>query len=414
MKSFLRTRSIRIVAALAVASGTAGLASLTVLSGPTAQADPLSTTAEIGVGADVTQDVYAGLSGAASPNTSSTQFFTPLHATSADDFTTIESFDAFPSGGSTVNPGCITTKTGGPSFDRPNSTTAGIAALNAAISGSGYENSSGSCTNALVSVTGQIDFARAARGPKTSGGTLTFVPFARDAVAYAYYSKSGNSALASLTTAQLKSLYSGTVTTIGGDTIKPCLTITGSAPRSNLESAIGVTDTTAQATAHAAGCDQIQQNSGNAFYTYAKTLASGTDAIIPISSADWIGQANGYAVDESGTARTNGVDLGSVTDGSTALGKPYSGSGSNLVPSTTYYQSSSYGYNVNTVLPTDVLSGFGEDSSLVDLFTNTATLPSNNAAICQSAEQTIVHDFGFDSLTSSEGSCGSTTLTGNS
>ena len=49
MKFSLRTRSIRIVAALAVASGTAGLASLTALSGPSAQADPLSTTAEVGV-----------------------------------------------------------------------------------------------------------------------------------------------------------------------------------------------------------------------------------------------------------------------------------------------------------------------------------------------------------------------------
>jgi hypothetical protein len=416
MTSFLRTRSIRIVAALAVASGTAGLASLTVLSGPTAaQADPLSTTAEIGVGADVTQDVYAGLSGASAPNTGATKFFTPLHATAANDFTTIESFDAFPQGGSTLNPGCITTKTGGPSFDRPNSTTAGIAALNAAISGSGFENSSGSCTNATVNVTGQIDFARAARGTKTSGSTLTFVPFARDAVAYAYYDHGGsNSALHSLTTAQLKSLYSGTLTTIGGDTIKPCLTITGSAPRSNLETAIGVTDATAQATAHAAGCDQIQQNSGNAFNTYATTLGSTTDAIVPISAGDWIGQADGFAVDESNTARSNGIDLGSVTDGSTALGKPYTGSGSSLVASTTYYQSSSYGYNLNTVIPTNVLSGFDEDASLVDIFTNTATLPSNNAAICQTAEQTIVKDFGFDSLTSGEGSCGSTTTTGNS
>jgi hypothetical protein len=414
MKSFLRTRSIRIVAALAVASGTAGLASLTVLSGPTAQADPLSTTAEIGVGADVTQDVYAGLSGAGAPNTTTTRFFTPLHATATNHSTTIESFDAFPSGGSTLNPGCITTKTGGPSFDRPNSTTAGIAALNAAISGSGYENASGSCTNALVSTTGQINFARAARGPKTTGNTLTFVPFARDAVAYAFFHKTANASLETLTTAQLKSLYSGTLTTIGGATIKPCLTITGSAPRSNLESAIGVTDTTAEATAKAAGCDQIQQNSGNAFNTFAKTLASGTDAIVPISAGDWIGQADGFAVDESGAARTAGVDLGSVTDGSTALGKPYTGSGSSLAASTTYFQSTSYGYNLNTVIPTSDLSGFNADLSLVDLFVNTATSPSNNAAICQPAEQTIVKDFGFDSLTAAEGSCGSKTTTGNS
>ena len=38
-----------------------------------------------------------------------------------------QSFDAFPAGGATVNPGCVTTLTGWPSFDRPNSTTNGIA-----------------------------------------------------------------------------------------------------------------------------------------------------------------------------------------------------------------------------------------------------------------------------------------------
>ena len=406
MKFFLRTRSIGIVAALAVASGTAGLASLTALSGPSAQADPLSTTAEVGVGADVTQDLYDGLSGASAPNSTATNFFLPLHADNANDNTTIQSFDAFPQGGSTLNPGCITTKTGGPAFDRPNSSTAGIAALNAEISGSGFENVSASCTNATVNVTGQIDFARSARGPKSTGTTLTFVPFGRDAVAYLYYDH-GDNKLSTLTTAQLKGLYGGTITTISGDTVKPCLTITGSTPRSNLEAAIGVSDATAEATAKAAGCDQIQQNSGNAFWTFAKTLTS-DDAVLPISSGDWIAQNNGTAVDESATARANGVTVGSVTDGTTVLGLPYTGSGTSLAPNTTYYQSTSYGYNLYTVLPTDVLSGFNEDTSLVDLFT------TSSAVMCQTTAQGIVHQFGFDSLTSAEGTCGSTTTTGNS
>ena len=412
MKFFLRTRSIRIVAALAVASGTAGLASLTALSGPSAQADPLSTTAEIGVGADVTQDLYDALSGASAPNTATTHFFTPLAADAANDNTTIESFDAFPSGGSTLNPGCITTKTGGPSFDRPNSTTNGIAALNAEISGSGWEDTTNtSCTNAKVNVVGQFNFARAARGAKSGGSVLTFAPFARDAVAYIYFDHSdGNATLPDLTTAQLTTLYSGGSDVIGSDTVKPCLTITGSTPRSNLESAIGVSDTTAEATALAAGCDQIQQNNGNAFYTFASTLPAGTDAIIPISSGDWIAQANGLAVDESGTARSNGVAIGSIS----GLGSPTTGTAPSLLPNTTYYQSTSYGYNIYTVLPTNILSGFDEDSNLVNLFTNTLASPSNNAEICQTATQTIIHEFGFDSLTSGEGSCGSTTTTGDS
>ena len=66
------------------------------------------------------------------------------------------------------------------------------------------------------------------------------------------------------------------------------------------------------------------------------------------------------------------------------------------------------------MVPTRTLSGFNQDQNLVDMFVNTATLPANNAAICQTADQTIAHEFGFDSLTSTEGSCGSTTLKGNS
>jgi ABC-type phosphate transport system substrate-binding protein len=414
MKSFLRTRSIRIVAALAVAAGTAGVASLTALSGPSAQADPLFTTAEVGVGADVTQDVYQAYSGASAPDTTTTQWFTPLHSLAADNNVTIVSFDAFPSDGSTVNPGCITTKTGGPSFDRPNSTTAGLAALNDLVTGTGFENTSASCTGTPVSLSGQINFARAARSEKVAGTNLTFIPFARDAVAYMYLSpNNSDTALGTLTTAQLKGLYSGTITTIGGDTIDPCLTITGSSPRSNLESAIGVSDSVAEPIAKGAGCDQIQQNSGNAFYTFASALTGNTAAIIPISAGDWIGQANGFSVDESNLARAGGVALGAVNDNGTNLGLPYTVSGSTLVPSTTYYQDSSYGYNIFTVVPTRNLSGFGLDVNLVDMFDNTATLPANNAEICQTAYQTTAHDFGFDSLTSSEGSCGSTSVEGN-
>ncbi len=409
MKSFLRTRSIRIVAALSIAAGTAGIASLTALSGPSAQADPLFTTADVAVGADVTQDLYQAYAGASAPNTATTKWFTPLHSTAGDDNNVIVSFDAYPQGGTTTNPGCITTEPGGPSFDRPNSTTAGLAALNDLVTGAGFENTSGSCTGATVVLTGQINFARAARGEKVAGTNLTFIPFARDAVAYMYYdSTNGDSTLSSLTKAQLTGIYSGTITTIGGDTIDPCLTISGSSPRSNLETAIGVSDATAEANATPA-CAQIQQNNGNAFYSFAKSLPAHTAALIPISAGDWIGQANGNSVDQSATARANGVALGSVTDGSTNLGLPYTGTAPNLTPNTTYYQDSLFGYNIYSVVPTRAItsSNLDYDPNLVDLFVG------SGSSICATAAQTTAHEFGFDSLTSGEGTCGSTTMTGN-
>ena len=68
---------------------------------------------------------------------STTNFYTPIHSSAATNNKTIESFDANPPGGTTLNPGCITTKSVGPSFDRPNSTTAGIAALLDAVNGIG-------------------------------------------------------------------------------------------------------------------------------------------------------------------------------------------------------------------------------------------------------------------------------------
>jgi hypothetical protein len=409
MKPFLRRRSIRIVAGLAIASGTVGVASLTAVT-TQAQADPSSQTAFVGVGADVTEDVGDALSGVA-PNPSSgasnITYYSPLHATAADGGQSIESFDASPEPGTTTSPGCITTKVGGPSFDRPNSTTAGIAALLAAINGTGWENSSDSCTNAEVNVTGQIDFARAARGPKTAGTELTFVPYARDALGILYYS-GGTTTLADITTADLTTLYSsGTGTaTFDGVTVYACLPISSSSPVTNLESALGLTSTQIEAAATAAGCNGVQQNSGNSFLTAAEALPGGTaaNAVIPISSGSWIGQANGVGYDRSNLGRAAGVNLANLT----GIGEPYTGTAPSEVPNTTYYSNSSWGYNIFDVLPTSKLSGFTQSVPLEDIFVGTGS------AICSATNQATIHTFGFDSLTAAEGTCGSTTTTGDS
>ncbi len=246
---------------------------------------------------------------------------------------------------------------------------------------------------------------------RSSGGTtLTFVPFARDALGVLYFDHTTGH-LANLTTAELNTLYSSPTgtTTINGDTVKACLTISGSTPRTNLETAIGVSDSTANTAATAAGCPSIQQNSGDSFYSAVSSLPSGTDAVIPISSGSWISQFNGVAVDRSSSARAGGVNLAAITNGSSVLGKPYTVSAGKEVPNTTYYQDTSYGYNVYTVLPTAKISGgFGSDAALESLFVG------SSSSLCSSTEQSIVKTFGFDSLTASEGTCGSTTTTGNS
>jgi hypothetical protein len=416
MKPRTNHRKIRLLMTLAVASALGGGTSLVVATGA-AQADPPSTTGLVGVGADVTQDVFDAFTGASPPpglsgNTQATTFYTPLHSSNATEDTTIQSFDASPFGGTTTSPGCITTKTGGPSFDRPNSTTNGITALFDAATGALWVNptASQSCTGTGVSVTGQIDFARAARGEKTAGSTLTFIPYARDALGILRYDHS-DGVIDSLTSAQLTSLYTSTTgkLTVGPDTVYACLTISGSVPRTQLESTLGITDAQASAAATAAGCNNITQNSGNAFFSGlpSAVATSGNDAVIPISSGSWESQANQVAVDRSATARTNGVDLASITDGSTPLGQPYTGTAPNEAPNTTYYQDTSYGFNLYTVVPSNKISGFTANAALESLFVGAGS------SLCAAAAQTTAHTFGFDSLTTAEGTCGSTTSTGN-
>jgi hypothetical protein len=370
-----------------------------------AGADPVSVTAFAGVGGDGLQDVFDAYSGAApTPPSANTIFYTPLHSSAATNNVTIQSYDAFPPGGTSAAPGCITTKVGGPTFDRPQGTTNGINALAAAVNGTGWQQPVASCTNAPVLVTGQIDWVRSARGPKTAGSNLTFIPFARDATIYVYWDHGTNN-LASLTKAQLTALYSsstGTIT-VGADTVRACLPVAGTAVRSNFVAAIGVTDAQANTAANAVGCNNIDQNSGNDFYNTVSALPAGTDAVYPVTAASWIAQANGVAEDRSGTARANGVDAGNL-DG---LGKPYTGTAPNLVANSAYFNSATYGNNVYVVVPTNKVTGFTKNAALVSLFAGPT------AAICQSAAQTTADKFGFDALNASTGTCGATTLTGN-
>ncbi len=428
MKAVSKLISPRVVACLALVSGMLGVASL-VSAGGTAQADPAWTSSLVGVGADVTQDLWAAYTGASpAPNLgqSNTTFYAPLNAGSANNFLTVSSYDANPPGEPTTTAGCIITKAGGNAWDRPNSSTEGINALYDSVTGNTWEGSP-TCTGTPESITGQLQFARSARGVKTAGTTLTFIPYARDGIGILVYTPTSGSPLANLTESELAALYStdNGQETINGVTVYACTTILGSTPNSNLATALGISTTTednAAADADSANvtgglCPALTQNSGNAFYSAVSGLTSGFGAVVPISAASWESQSNQVALDRSATARANGVDLADITNASSVnLGKPYVsgtiGSGPDAgdtgeVPNTTYYQDSLWGYNVYTVVPTRTLSGINFSAPLNALFVG------SGSSQCAAAAQSTAHDFGFDSLTAGEGTCGSTTATGN-
>jgi len=408
----LRRKAARLLGAALVTATGAGLASL-ASGGSTAHADPSFATSFAGVGADTGQDLFDAYSGAdpapaptSGGSTSATKFYTPLSSSASTGDLTISSWDALPVGGVASQGYCVTTKLGGPSFDRPNGSTAGINALIDANNSTGWEAtqaSDPSCTNAPVSVVGQIDFARSARGPKTTGGNLTFIPYARDAIAYAYYDDGdGNTDLPDLTTAQLEAIYtsaSGSAS-IGGDTVDACLPTETSAVATNFEKAIGASATQAEAASTASGCGlSIQQNNGDQFYTFASTLPAGTDAVIPFSVGSWISQNNGVALDLSATARTAGVTLGAANSVS-----PYEGTGTSLTPNPTYYSNALFGVSLYVVVPTTSISGIDANLALESLFVG------SSSAICSTAGQDEAVTYGLEDASN----CGITSDTGDS
>ncbi len=403
------SRSTRVLAALAIASGVAGTTVLVASTSPVTQAgaDPASSTAFVGVGADVTQDLYNAFAGEA-PNPGSgvnnVTFYTPLSSSTATLNKTIESFDANPQGGSTTAPGTITTKLGGPTFDRPNASSAGTLALDASLNGTTFEDSTGD-TAGLVNVGGQIDFARTAALPANAGSDLTWLPFARDGLGILVYNN-GATGVTPITEGDLSNLYTSATgtATFDGQTYTACLPINSASPVKNLAKAIGSTATIIEAAAANAHCNNsITQNSGNSFIA---GLPTGVQyAIIPVSAGSWIGQANGVAYDRSATARADGADLADITNAASVdLGKPYTVVSGKEVPNDTYDSDSSFGYYVSTVVPTSKISGFGGSLPLENLFVG------SSSQICSTSAQQTIALFGFDPLPST--TCGSTTLIG--
>src|SRR5579883_2851420 len=154
----------------------------------------------IGVGSDTMQDLFNAFAGeepTAGPEPSEAPYlaqhlYTPLVTTNNKaGGEGLVSFDAtnphvnYP--GTSDAGDFITARLGGATFDRPNGSTDGRAALDASINSTTWGNSNGPAQP----VGGQIDFVRASSlGNETIGttptGDLSAIPFAADGVAYAY------------------------------------------------------------------------------------------------------------------------------------------------------------------------------------------------------------------------------------
>ncbi|MEV6053115.1 Ig-like domain repeat protein [Streptomyces sp. NPDC052107] len=358
-----RTRfTATLVAAAAVAGG------LALTSPAHADPTPAGTFRKlVGVGSDTTQDVLNALAG----DTVNKKSYADTAVKSASG-AGIASYDAIePGTGSTTSN--ITTRSGGPSFLRPNGSGKGRLALSESLTGDKYPDSSG------VAIKNQIDFARSSSGPSTSGTTLTYIPFARDAVGVAVK----GSALDTLTVDQLHDIYSGTLTKVNGQTVHPKIPQSGSGTRKFFLSAIGLTDATLSP-----DIPTVQENQ-------ADSAVEEDGALVPFSVGSWIAQNNDVAPDYSKQAAADGAHLAAVQlPGDTGATTPVITVNGKLSPVTAYYENATFGRDVYNVVPSRAIdpTSIFFDKDLYDVFVSSG---SHTAALASDSAEKVIAGFGF-------------------
>jgi hypothetical protein len=359
-------RTTRYSAALVAAAVVAG--GLALASPASADPTPAGTFRQlVGVGSDTTQDVLNALAGDTVNGTS----YSATAVKSANG-AGLASYDAIePGTGSTSS--TITTRSGGPSFLRPNGSGKGRFALSASLTGDKFPDSNG------VSTKGQVDFARSSGGPSASGTALTYIPMARDAVGVAVR----GAGIDNLTVAQLHDIYTGVLTQVNGHTVHPKIPQSGSGTRNFFLNAIGVAAGDVPADIPA-----VQENQGNAALTE-------DGALVPFSVGSWIAQNNGVAPDYTKDAVTAGGHLASVQlPGDSGATSPVTTVNGKIAPVNAYYENATFGRDVYNVVPSRAIdpTSIFFDKDLYDVF---VTSGSHTAKLASDDAEKVIASFGF-------------------
>ena len=285
-----------------------------------AVAEPVSNSYAI-VGSDTLEDVVNGLVNGTNISGASVR--------STVGGSTLGSFDA------TGNP-CIITKPNGIRFGRPNGSGDGVKALSRSIDGATFTSATTACPdNASRVITDQVDIARSSSaGTSNAAGELLYVPFGRDAIAYAYHSGSTATGIDTITKAQLKSIFECTLRTLGGETITPVIPQSGSGTRKDFLSKIGATEASMITVAETGCVVEGQEHDGTSL-----TVAN---SIMPMSASRWIAMTTGATQSKIGSAVIAGVaDVGV---------SPVTGTGAAMVPNSAYYADSTWGRDTYLVV----------------------------------------------------------------
>ena len=410
--STLKTALAKAAAATAVVATGAGAM---IAGGTTAGADPKQLSALTVMGSDTTQDIMSAFTGF-----SNGRNFTPIQSNANSKFRQIASFHATPPPGATDQ--CITPKVKGSTMYRPNGSSEGRRALSRAIDGNGYGPAA--LCGGSKPVSGLVDVARSSSRP-TSGDTgtaLTYVPFARDGLSFAYYRASGGAPVTSLTRAQLNTLFTSGPQTIGGVNIIPCGIQIGSGTFQSWNTTTGAT--TSQEDAAVATCKAIvttsddeagrlQEHNAAQLVDKGDAAPGGSQVIVGFSASNWVAQCNqvGFYRLGANPGTTTGAQMGSITDNGSGvnLGNPVNANGTtcntstaNWTPVASFYNDATFGRDVYNVFNTTQID---HAFSFVDL---RSLFKGSTSAACSGAAAATVKLHGF--LTPAN--CGDTSLKG--
>lgn len=271
----------------AVAAGVS-LLGMAVASPALADTNPGSTTTLAGVGSDTSQDVMEGLSGVVKDASNN-----PL----------ISNYKATPVGRS------ITTRTGNANctFTAPANSGQGRDALSAAIRGASFGSPVSS-----PNMTGCVDFARSSSGgnPTVSPGvgTMTYIPFATDAVTFATLNVSNVGH--KLAKSDLISIYTANT---GSCLFKPLLPTFGSGTRTFFLQSLGLSDVAIGAAGGPGTCVKDVKGGVNIQEHDGRVLTD-PDEIIPFSVAQYIAQGSDVTGNLLGRASLGAIDFSATPD----------------------------------------------------------------------------------------------------
>lgn len=392
MLNITKSRASRVAIAVAVA----GLCVGSLLTAGPANADPRQFTSSIvSVGSDTIQEIDDAFAGE-----NNNLDYIPLHTSNGTGRLQIASWRAVPVGS------CITPRAPGATFSRPNGSTGGRRALSRAIEGTSFGTAA--CGGAKP-VAGLIDVARSSAVGSTTGTDLTYIPFGRDAMSYAYIATGGATPITDLTRAELTAIYTaaaGSGTNVRGTNVVPCGLNTSSGTYAFWQTVIAATATqenTATATCNSIAPTRLEEHDSAGLVAKANALGGANMYIVGHSASTWIAQKNGVAPNRLGV----GANIGSISNNGsgTNLGSPVSGSPPNMAPVASFYNDATFGRYVYHVFDSNrVQPGTLGNLGLKEMFVGPSSI------VCGAAAQATATDYGLLSLPSGTGAgdCGNT------